>query len=124
MEEKKKNMLLKVVIVVCGLIVCFLIYDFTPIMKVPLGNAVFGKNQCTLEIQKSNGNNADIKNVIPVFDFDDKHSGFGGDAISTWKCKLCLRIKKHPNTAVPMLCNLCAKLTNRCEDCADLLGVK
>lgn len=119
-----KKILLKVVIVLSGLIVLFIIYDFTPIMKVPLGNMMFGKNQCTWEIQKNNNNNTDIKNGIPVFTFDDKHSGVAGCMVSTWKCKLCLRIKKHPNTGVPMLCGLCANLTNRCERCADLIEVK
>ena len=56
-------------------------------------------------------------------DFDDKHSGLACDVVSTWKCKLCWRIERYPNTAVPMLCDLCSELTNRCKDCADLLDI-
>lgn len=44
----------------------------------------------------------------------------GGSAITPYKCQLCNKKYKHPNTAIPKICSSCADITGRCMDCGKL----
>lgn len=117
--EKKKCKLLKISIALGIVILLFLIYDFTPILKVPIGNMMLGKEQCTLNEIKNN----DSSFVGIKLNEDENHPSVALGVVSKWKCRLCWRIQKHPSSPVPKLCELCANLTNRCEECGELIDV-
>lgn len=46
----------------------------------------------------------------------------GGDAFTTWECKLCGELATNPNTNVPEICSKCAIKTKRCMECGKLKG--
>ena len=112
----------KIIIIIISIFVLYLIYDFTPLIKVPLGYMIFGDESCT----KYNARmKQDDKKVNDVLLYEDRnHPIYGGDAITNWKCKLCLRRGESSTTETPELCGLCSKLTNRCSECGKLKEIK
>lgn len=45
-----------------------------------------------------------------------------GEWISNAKCKICNHKIKYPTNYDPTLCSTCAKITNRCVKCGNLLS--
>ncbi|MBR0491006.1 MAG: hypothetical protein IJJ82_03045 [Clostridia bacterium] len=111
----KKKKIIIIIILILGL---YLIYDFTPIIKVPLGYMIFGNEQCTWYNARMKQNNK--KEIDDLLYEDRDHPMMGGCAITKWKCKLCLRGGESSTTVTPKLCDLCSKLTNRCSECGKL----
>ena len=105
----------RIIIILAILVFGYLIYDFTPVIKSPISKIVYGNNQCTLLTKDSNSNNQKI-----IYG-DKNHPVFGGCMITLWKCNLCWRFDESGTTNTPELCNLCSRLTNRCNKCGDLL---
>lgn len=103
---KKKVLLivlLIVAIIVIGIIAFLYIYLNTSngISKSKLeekGYQVFGYDYCTT---------------------DHSFEG-GGDAFTEWQCKICGKTAMNPDTNVPVICNNCARITNRCNKCGKL----
>ena len=99
MEMKEKMSKKKIVIgVLIGLVILFLVYDFTPIIKVPFGYMKYGSEKCNKTI------NEHISLAqVEVYD----------------RCGLCYRTNTGTGM-VPKLCSHCASQTNRCEKCGKL----
>lgn len=45
------------------------------------------------------------------------HSFLAGQAITSWKCKICGYLGTYPDTGVPTICGECARITGRCTKC-------
>jgi len=62
-------------------------------------------------------------NYCPKNDFfysDNEHPAIAGQAITSYKCKLCNKKYEYKNTAIPKICPSCATITRRCMDCGKL----
>lgn len=112
----------KIIIIIVSIFVLYLIYDFTPLIKVPLGYMILGNEQCTWYNARMKREDKKTNDVLLYEDRD--HPMYGGDAITNWKCKLCLRGGESSTTVTPKLCELCSKLTNRCSECGKLEEIK
>ncbi len=114
MENRKSNKKKIIIGVLIVLVLLFLVYDYTPVIKVPLGYMIYGNDVCQYQLAEKQDSGYEFWNK------GDGQDWIAGDAISPWKCGLCYRTELHSNTATPELCSLCAKLTNRCEECGKL----
>lgn len=45
------------------------------------------------------------------------HPQVAGEALTDWECKICGRKYTNSDTAVPILCDSCASITERCNIC-------
>lgn len=50
----------------------------------------------------------------------DHSMEFGGDALTSWTCKLCGANAVNSDTNVPEICANCARITGRCMYCGKL----
>ena len=82
MKEKNNKNKLKKIIIFIVIVAIFLIYDFTPLIKGPLGHAKFGSESCTkyqyyqtkkYEQESSESDNKKIKEVKPIIWEDKDH---------------------------------------------------
>ena len=71
------------------------------------GNKIFGTDYCP-------------KNNNDYLYEDIDHHALAGQAITTYKCKICNKKYEHPSTAIPKICSSCADITGRCKDCGKL----
>lgn len=111
-NSKSKKMRKRILTVLAILVLGLCIYDFTPIIKVPLANKLYGTSKCTKY------NSKDTEQFMMNGDID--HPIIGGSAITHWKCELCYRSGKSTTTITPKLCYLCSHITNRCNMCGKL----
>ena len=111
MKERKHKKIKIVIITIITVILLWVIYDFTPLIKVPLANKIYGTSKCKLS---NTGNNSKVE-----LD-DEDHPMVSLPAGSVWKCGLCYRVGHYPNSNTPKLCDICSRITNRCNQCAKL----
>ena len=114
MKERKHKKIKIAIITIITVILLWVIYDFTPLIKVPLANKIYGTSKCTLY------NRDNTKSELTILLNDKEHPIIGGCAFTKWNCKLCYRGGESSTTIIPKLCDRCAKITNRCAQCAKL----
>ena len=113
-ENSKIKKIKKIILTILAiLVVGWCVYDFTPIIKVPLANKIYGTSKCTKYNSKYSTNF--------LMYADREHPIMGGCAITHWKCELCFRRGESSTTVTPKLCTLCSDITNRCKMCGKLL---
>ncbi|MBO6232936.1 MAG: hypothetical protein J6I85_06985 [Clostridia bacterium] len=52
MKKVKINKKSRIIIVITFIILVWIVYDFTPLIKVPLANIIYGTSKCTLYNRK------------------------------------------------------------------------
>lgn len=105
MKNKKRVI---IAIVIATLIVLCIILTRTSMYKIKKANNIYGEEYCTKD-----------ENSLSLFE-DKEHSTLGGDALTPYKCEICGKIQVNGNTAVPKICEKCAMITNRCQECGKL----
>ena len=115
MEKEKKPMSIKKKILII-ILVLIAVYVLTTIpYRIIKANKLFGDEKCSLVT------NPPTKQDL-MFGYGDKdHPTMGGTAITGWRCSVCGWYSRAATTATPELCELCAKITGRCETCGKLL---
>ena len=111
---KKKSR--AIIIVITFIILGMIVYDFTPLVKVPLANKIYGTSKCTIYNSKKSEETLETL----FYDGNQDHPMMGGAAFTKWKCSLCYRGGESSTTVTPELCDVCAKITNRCSECGKL----
>ena len=113
----KKNKKIKIIIIIIiFIIILWTIYDFTPLIKVPLANIIYGTSSCS----KYNSDKSKSSSKSLFYE-DADYPIIGGDQVTKWKCSLCFRGGTSGTTITPELCNKCAKITNKCDECGKLI---
>lgn len=120
-NSKKKKKSRTIIIVMTFIILVWIVYDFTPLIKVPLAKIIYGTSKCTKYNSKKSEYTLESEDTLRRLFYADKdHPMFGGDAITKWKCELCYRGGESSTTITSELCYMCSKITNRCSECGKL----